>query len=484
MLTAHGRTGPASRWLAALAALTVVVGACSGTVASPSPTVAPSATTGATAPPATPVAYTLTFWTDNQSMIPGMEAAAKAFNEKTGNQVTVDSEFYTDTDGVYEAKIAQAARDGGLPDIFADAGGKYYHAKDGLYTELTAQFDDPWKAELIPGAADIIPISALDVEACAKTSDCSKIAAGQVYTFPFLTGASEFVFARKSLLEAAGLDPNTPPTSWEAWIADVQVAVARDKNVGGVTTGLKGGGGINAWIFAPFLHGYLGDAKWVDLFENGTAESWGAPDVVAAVEAFDQLSPLWTSQELTADTAQDATLFGAGGATWIIGGTFSLPGILAAGVPQEDILAFPLPMSTAGVQKQLKTKSFYAYWTGVSRDAKDPELVKEFWRFLLSKEGASAYAPATAGDPSVVAGVSIGSDTLVDAVTSAMSGDADAYDEVGGLYPRIGGCEASGGSVNTPIQAALTKLYTGEGGPAEVAREIGSLIGSARAACG
>ncbi|MFB4269783.1 extracellular solute-binding protein [Nonomuraea sp. GTA35] len=65
------------------------------------------------------------------------------------------------------------------------------------------------------------------IDSVAADSPIKNGKAGQRFSVPFTAGAFGIVYANKDKLRAAGLDPATPPRSWEEFVKALETTSAR-----------------------------------------------------------------------------------------------------------------------------------------------------------------------------------------------------------------------------------------------------------------
>lgn len=88
------------------------------------------------------------------------------------------------------------------------------------------------------------------------------MAHGQVYAVPNVTGTFA-LFYNKALFRRAGLDPNTPPTTWDQWLTDSKKIGALGHGISG--TAIEGNTQLGATFrLAPFMRQLGGDFTSAD----------------------------------------------------------------------------------------------------------------------------------------------------------------------------------------------------------------------------
>jgi multiple sugar transport system substrate-binding protein len=188
------------RVLAVVAALAMVTTACGGGSGSGDGT-------------------TLSMWTFKQTHVKALEAAAAAFKARTG--ITVNVTAYT-PDDTYTSKVQSAAASHDVADVLeVHAGGEdRVLGGAGIISDLAPDVNDQYKSRFLKGTADtgLITEQVYQDSLKPKATDPG-VQKGQLYSVPFTAGTFGIVYANKSKLAAAGLDPAKPPTTWQQLIS-------------------------------------------------------------------------------------------------------------------------------------------------------------------------------------------------------------------------------------------------------------------------
>jgi ABC-type glycerol-3-phosphate transport system substrate-binding protein len=473
-----------SRRLAAVGAAAVLLLSACGGAASPSPS-APSAS--ASAPGSEPPASsgppeTLTIWTWKENHIPAIKAVADAWNAKTGGNVNVDVQFYTETDAVFQNKITAAARTNGLPDLLSYYGGAHWDlAGSGILTDLTSDVDADWLSQFPASIVDGgIKLSDGKAAACASNADCKykDIKAGSVSALPQIAGATGYVFANKKLLQTAGVDVNRPPANWQEWIDAMTKTVAADPQKGGLGLGLKVPETGYLWVFRLLGFSHLGSDAFAARFNQGG--QWTSPASEKTFRLYDQLSPLWLPTALQTDIGAAESAFGRGDSAWLIGGTFSYSTLIQTGIDPNDVMVFPVPTDASDVIKTRTLKPWVSVMLGVTKDAKNRQLALDFMRFYFSQEGAAIFGTTAQDLPAIALPPGSVNAGPLAATQEAFSDSPDAFDEFTTYGPQ---CDAAK-TVTNQASVALTRLITKESDPAQVAQEFQTIFDTAWKACG
>ncbi|MDD5367815.1 MAG: ABC transporter substrate-binding protein [Anaerolineaceae bacterium] len=173
---------------------------------------------------------------------------------------------------------------------------------------------------------------------------------------------------RKDLYTAAGLDPNSPPKTWEELIANAQKLTKSDAK--GITVaGLQLPYNDNAdceMAFAPILRTYGGDLMNAD----GKSVAFNSDAGKQALQLYvDMVQEQKVSSIIDLPGDPNASLLGRGAAAQIISGQFDLADIKAnmPDIYKEIGVALP-PVGPSG--KPVTMSSFSGFMIG--KDAKNP----------------------------------------------------------------------------------------------------------------
>lgn len=428
-------------------------------------------------------ADTLTIWTFKNEWVPGLEAAATAFNDATGKDVSVNVEYFGEDDGVYSSKVTAAARGNTLPDLVTAYGSQWDYVGAGIYQQLNGQTDDTLSNFPQPVVEGFITYNEDTKAACAANPDCtySDVEVGDYYTLPQISGATGFFFANKELLSEAGLDPEKIPADWEELIDAIDTTKSALGDEGGVALPLKIPETGWLWLLRPLLFTQLGGAATKELFDDKTGDAWRDPKVVDALALYDELTPNWIPSVLTDAIQETDQAFASGKATWYYGGTFSLAGLVQKGMDPNNLAIFAMPTAQGGALEPLKLTPWASGSLGVSKDSKNPELALEFLEFYMSPEGAEAFASVVADSPAVTLpeGAQASSPALAAATEATFGEGEDSYSEVDVYGPT---CDAAS-TLNNQAAVALTGLITGQTTPSDLSASLADLYAKAWQAC-
>lgn len=206
---------------------------------------------------------------------------------------------------------------------------------------------------------------------------------GEHYAYPMLVEPSTVLYYRSDLVEAAGLDPNTPPTSWDELLDWSRALTTGD--VKGMTIASTGPDlGWSSWGLQYNACGHL-----------PISDDWSEPR--ASDACFEDLLEFYSTlyqENLIPQQPKvgyaDGMPYGEGEVAMMAGGSWVV-GQLKNDFPDriEDTMVAPFPSIDGD---QTKTTATLGGWT-LTLDAKsdDPEAAASFIEFLL------------AGDPEIMA---------------------------------------------------------------------------------
>jgi multiple sugar transport system substrate-binding protein len=338
---------------------------------------------------------TLTMWTFKQTHVKALEAAAAAFKAKTG--ITVKITAYT-PDATFTSKVQSAAATHNVADVLEDhAGGEdFVFGGAGILTDLAPSVDTAWKARFLAGTADTGLVTDTVYQASLKPKATDPgVKKGQLFSVPFTAGTFGIVYADKTKLKAAGIDPAKPPKTWEGLISWIKAVHDRDPQAGGITLGLNVSSTGLDWALEPLAYAYLGKSAYQALFAKDASAAWGSPNGQKVLELYNELTPYWTpgSQTLGIDDADRA--FAQGKSAFDIGGTFTMASIQQDGLSPSDLVAFGLPAPAGGAVSDLKLAPIALTGLSISAQSKNQSADLQWIDFLTTQAQAGAFAQAS-----------------------------------------------------------------------------------------
>jgi multiple sugar transport system substrate-binding protein len=402
---------------------------------------------------------TLTMWTWKAVHIPGLEAVGEAFTAETG--IEVNFEFFN-PDDVYRTRLQTAGQAGDLPDIVAYwSNGQWDLAASDLLVDISDQVDDEWAASFLPGTFEDTSVwTQQKYDDCQANAECmhSNLEVGQIYSVPLTAGSFDIVYANKSMLEEAGLDPNMVPANTDEFLDMMsQVHEATDM---GATIGGKFEDIIRNWVVSDLIMTNCGPERYT-LMINGDPDASFTEE--CSQQAFSFVGDmaerdLWQPgfQTLTIDEAD--TSFAHGEAAFLFGGSFTLGFLLQQGMSPDDIQVFTLPAMPSSLQNPIALAPFSLIDVAVTQHSDHPEEALQFIRFLTQPDQAATFARITGDLP----GVAIPTDPEV--VGDAMSKLAGAYSSAAESYRASDAwAPLASNDVWVTLDRACNRQVTGEG---------------------
>jgi multiple sugar transport system substrate-binding protein len=281
------------------------------------------------------------------------------------------------------------------------------------------------------------------------------------------------IYANRTKLTEAGLDPANPPKTWEEFVAWLKATHTKDPQNGGLTVGLKSPTTGFNWMLQPLAYAYLGKEGYQALFSNDPAKSWGSANGQQVLDLYNQLTPYWMpgTQTLSIDDADRA--FAQGKAAFDLGGTFTLAAIQQGGMDPGDVVYFGVPPAEGGASDDLGLAPLALTGLAVSAQTEKTDAAVKWLKFLTSKEQAGKFAQASLDLP----GTDLGADTEsalgphLGAMTGVF-GDAEA-----GAYNPADVSFFAPAYVDTQAGETLVRMSPlGEADPAATNRELGSIV--------
>jgi multiple sugar transport system substrate-binding protein len=351
-------------------------------------------------------ANTISMWTFKQTHVNALEQAAAAFRKQTG--ITVRITAYT-PDDTFSSKLESGAATGSLADVVEDhAGGEDRTlGSAGIAVDLARDFTPKQRAAFLPGTAGTGLITEAQYQASkAPEATDPGVKVGQLYSVPMTAGTFGIVYANRSELLAAGLDPAHPPTTWQQFIDWLAAVHGKDSRHGGLTVGLQSTSTAYQWLLEPLAYAYLGADRYQQLFGKDPAKGWNTPDGRRVLALYNQITPYWQpgTQSLAIDDADRD--FAQGKAAFDLGGTFTLSSVQEDGMNADNVVAFPAPPAAGGALRTLKLAPVGLTGLSLSTTSPHPAQALEWMRFLTSRQEAAAFARASLDLPATDLGAS------------------------------------------------------------------------------
>ncbi|WP_438351071.1 ABC transporter substrate-binding protein [Paenibacillus sp. FA6] len=334
----------------------------------------------------------LTMWTWKIAMVPGFEAAAKKYEEKTGIKVKIEAFTPDDT---YRQKVIAAANSGDLPDIihwWASRGLGFENALENMNDKATDEF----KGKFLASAFNESLVRQSDVNNWDKDSQQSDVVkslkVGDLYQIPLDVGGFFTIYANNDILEKVGLD-NKAPQSFEEFIEySKKVKEGTDRAGFVFAAGLQDV--YYNWMGRGMEATYLGVDKSAGLVNR--TEKMSDPNNIKPLKAFEDLVNTGSILDgaITKNIDEADQSFAAGEAAYLLGGTFTYGNLSAMGMDVSTVSSFVVPsMEGSKVSQPLELNPFTLTALAMSKTSKNKDAAWEFLQYLTADpEGAALLA--------------------------------------------------------------------------------------------
>jgi ABC-type glycerol-3-phosphate transport system substrate-binding protein len=372
----------------------------------------------------------LTIWTFKQSEVSALEAVGKEWTKQSGMPLKVS--VYT-PDDTYNTKIKSAAKSKTLPDIVSthSQGEDWQFAQAGIIDDLTDDFDSSWQSEFLPGVMSGMELTDEKIQNSGDDPNTTlkDLKAGHYYSIPYLAGTPGVVFARTSMLEAAGVDTSKTPATWQEWVEDIKATVAKDSKNGGLVTGLQVPETGYFWLYRPMSYAYLGSDAFYGRQGKDADPKWNSAESIKTLDLYDQLTDLWSPGVLAMGIDQADQAFASGKAAWDVGGTFTLSSLTTFGLSAKDVQVFPVPAAEGGQIDKLSYQASPLIGAAITSTSKHKKEALDFIKYLTGKEGAATFAKTALDLPATAIPASDLTDPLLQQLVGLISTDegGDAF---------------------------------------------------------
>ncbi len=334
---------------------------------------------------------TLSMWTFKRTHVTALQQVASAFKAKTG--ITVNIEAYT-PDDVFTAKIQSAAQTKDLPDVVElHAGGEDMRVGgSGLLADLAGQFNDAAMQRFLPSTRQA---GVVTEQRKATTTELKDAKVGTLYSVPFTAGTFGIVYGNRDKMQAAGLNPDQPPKTWEEFISYLQATTRVDAKTGGLSLGLKvSQTGFN-WIYEQMAFAYLGESRFQALFAKDATtggQGFASADGVKTLDLYSQLTPYWIPGATALGIDEADVAFAQGKSAFNVGGTFTLAFLAQNNMKPESIVTFPIPPPAGGKVSDIRLAALALTGLSITSTTKNRDAAGKWVDFLTSSEGAAIFA--------------------------------------------------------------------------------------------
>lgn len=334
----------------------------------------------------------LTMWTWKIALVPGFEAAAKRYEEKTGVKVKIEAFTPDDT---YRQKVIAAANSGDLPDVihwWATRGLGFENVLENMNDKAT----DDFRSKFLASAFNESLVRETDVKNWATDSQQSEVVkslkVGDLYQIPLDVGGFFTIYANNDILAEVGLD-NKVPKSYEEFIE-----YSKKVKEGTGKAGFVFAAGLPDvyynWMSRGIEATYLGVDKSVGLINR--TEKMSDPENIKPLKAFENLVKTNSILDgaITKNIDEADQSFAAGEAAFLLGGTFTFGNLSAMGMDVSNVSSFIVPsMEGSKVSDPLELNPFTLTALAMSKTSKNKDAAWEFMEFLTADpEGAALLA--------------------------------------------------------------------------------------------
>lgn len=354
-----------TRRAAVTAAALLLAAGCAGqgTSGDDSPDAAP--TDGADQPAGDGEPVTLTFWNGFTGPDrPAVEELVERFNDSR-DDVTIEMEIMPWD--VFFQRLLPAYGSGTGPDIVAmDTAQMPQYAERGLLREMADYYDDP------ESEADALVESAVEAASFQGTS----------YGVP-MNFTTLLLYWNKDMFSEAGLDPESPPTTWDEF-ADYAQQLTIDENNDG--TPEQYGLAIADHATIPMWPILLWQGGGGVVSEDGTTALLGEPETIQAMEFWSDLVINDNIAPVGLGGADADALFQAKRAAMEIVGPWMTTGFADAGID------FGLAMPPAGPAEEVTLGTSVGFALNADLDENAAAAAMDFFRFWNSVESQTYWA--------------------------------------------------------------------------------------------
>lgn len=213
---------------------------------------------------------------------------------------------------------------------------------------------------------------------------------GKIYSVPSNIHRSNMVWGNTKVLKDAGIDPRTPPKSFDEWVAQLDRIKAKGQtalSVGQVWTQVN--------LLEAVLMSALGAAKYNGLFDGST--DWAGDEVKTAVTGFQKLMALTNTDRDGLDWPEATQMVIDGKAGYNLMGDWAVAAFQQANKKEdEDYVYFEMPPASGNTDKIF---GFLADSFTLPVGAKNPDGSKAWLNTISSKEGQMAFNLAKGSIP-------------------------------------------------------------------------------------
>ncbi|WP_413378707.1 ABC transporter substrate-binding protein [Paenibacillus taichungensis] len=419
----------------------------------------------------------LTMWTWKVAYTPGIEAAAKLYEEKTGIKVKLETFTPDDT---YRQKFQAAANSKNLPDIvnwWATAGDSIENS----VLELSGEVSDDLLNSYYSAAMDPIIVTQSQVDSWKEDKNATTIQkslkTGQFYGLPLDIGGFFTFYGNKKLIEEAGLTAEAPKT-WEEFVTMMET-VKEKTGTPGLVFGAKLPDLWENWAGSALSIMLNEPQGYIDLLERKSKLS--DPSNLPVVKAMETLAnkDLFMPGILSTDIDGADQAFAAGKAAFDLGGSFTMSTLLAMGMSPDDIFTFPVPPLEGSKINSWTTDPFTLTMLSVNKNSQNKAEALDFIKFLTGDpDAAVAFANAAYTVPALNLGDRANDlDPNLKSISDAFAAEPGPYSQASPAINTYRGKHKEWEVYAQSMQSMIEKKMTAE----QVAKKFDDTMESLRA---
>lgn len=318
-----------------------------------------------------------TWWAQGSEKV-GLEALEKVFAEQHPDFTFVNGSVAGGAGSAAKDLLQSRLQTNNPPDSFqAHAGAEltdYINA--GQLEDVSALYDEFGLNDAFP--SDLVDLLTVD---------------GKIYSVPSNIHRSNVVWANTDMLEAAGIDPSTPPADFDAWVKDLdKIDAAGQIPLSVAQTWTQ----VN--LLEAVLMSSLGAEAYNGLFDGST--DWAGADVKGALENFEKLMSYTNTDRDGLDWPEATQMVIDGQAAYNVMGDWAVAAFQQADKKDgEDFTYFEIPADSGNSDKIF---GFLADSFTLPVGAKNPDGAKAWLNTISSVEGQEAFNLAKGSIPARV----------------------------------------------------------------------------------
>ena len=322
----------------------------------------------------------LTIWhylNDREALLKEM---ASSYEKKTG--VKIDLQLYSGDQ--MKAKVQAAAQAKSLPDAWVFAGGKnelMKYASAGSVLNLNDQGMKDWASRFNEGI--ISQVTATDED--SKVEESKGVIPG-IYGVPLDVNNMQFLY-NKDLFTKAGLDPNSPPKTWNEFIEVGKKLKAA--NIIPFATGM--GSWVQYSLTEQYQYAYMDKQKLIDSRNGKISYKDAGMEKVLNMIAEMRDAKLFAEGVATMDLPVAEQMFVNGQVAMIYDGSWAV-GVFNSMNPNFKNYGVFLPPKDERATNDVRIPGGIGAYLVASKDSKNAKETVAFLKWLTEKEQQVLYS--------------------------------------------------------------------------------------------